>query len=238
MSGAQWARLAKATADRFTVVVPDLIGSGRTADRVGTTLADDVAAVVALLETLPAPAVLVGHSYGGLVAVEAALRAPTRVRALALYEPVILALAGEAGSDVAKAQLARIPTLMAGPVDDGGRAWVEGFVDWWNGAGFFSRLTEAVQAQNVATALVARRQVEGVGQQTLTRARVATIAVPTLVLTGETSPEAARESAAIAVAAMPNATLRTIAGAGHMGPLTHGAVVVEAMLAFLAADAG
>jgi len=42
--------------------------------------------VVALLGDGPEPAVLVGHSYGGLVAREAADRAPARVRRLVLLE--------------------------------------------------------------------------------------------------------------------------------------------------------
>jgi pimeloyl-ACP methyl ester carboxylesterase len=232
MSGAQWAKLAAAARDRYAVHVPDLIGCGRTPDMANATLADDVDAVVALLAALPGPALVVGHSYGGLVAVEAALVAPERIRALALYEPVIVALAKEAGSALAQQQVGRIDAIMAAAIDDGGRAWVEQFIDWWNGDGFFARLPASAQAQNVATALVSRRQVEGVRQQTVSLARLATLTTPTLLLTGETSPAAAREAAALAVSVMARARVDVVVGAGHLGPLTHGAEVNARLLAF------
>jgi magnesium chelatase accessory protein len=44
-------------------------------------------AVVAALESLHEPAVLVGHSYGAAVVLRAALHAPTRVRGIVLVTP-------------------------------------------------------------------------------------------------------------------------------------------------------
>jgi pimeloyl-ACP methyl ester carboxylesterase len=74
------------------ILAPDLRGHGRTT--LPTTLkltsldpfADDL---VRLLDAIDRPVVLAGHSLGGAVSVLAAARAPKRVRALALVEPVI-----------------------------------------------------------------------------------------------------------------------------------------------------
>jgi pimeloyl-ACP methyl ester carboxylesterase len=81
----------QALADRFQVVVPDRPGHGRSADpgRPDDALADG-ALVAHLLER---GAHLVGHSYGGCVALAAAARRPESVRSLTLIEPAMAALA-------------------------------------------------------------------------------------------------------------------------------------------------
>lgn len=234
MSSAQFGRLRREAATSFTVTTPDLLGVGATPMPEGPyTLQREVDALLALLDTLPAPARVVGHSFGGLVAVEAALRAPTRFAALALYEPVIVVLAAHGGSDAAKAEVARIADLMTIPVDDGGALWVEQFIDWWNGPGFFARMPPAAQKPQLATALQAHRQAGVVGEASFSADDLRRLAVPTLFLIGETSPTAARESARLAAAAMPSARVDVVTGAGHMGPLTHAAAVNERLLQFL-----
>lgn len=55
-------------------------------DRLLDVLVDDL---VAVLEDLPSPAAVVGHSLGGRVAVAAALRDPERIACLVLEEPAL-----------------------------------------------------------------------------------------------------------------------------------------------------
>ena len=59
--------------------------------------------------------------------------------------------------------------------------------------------------------------------------------VPTLLLTGERSPLAARRTCDVLTRTMPRATLQVIAGAGHMGPLTHADDVNARVTRFLEA---
>ncbi|MFQ6196001.1 alpha/beta fold hydrolase [Streptomyces sp. NPDC000405] len=83
----QWQPLTEAVADRFTVVAPDLSGSGGTTDHGGpltlADLADEVlaAADAAGLDTFH----LAGHSLGSAVATHLAATRPERVRSLALH---------------------------------------------------------------------------------------------------------------------------------------------------------
>lgn len=75
-----WSEQVEAFAARHRVVTLDLAGHGESGMRTEWTLAafgEDVAAVVEALD-LP-PVVLVGHSLGGAVALEAARRMPDRV---------------------------------------------------------------------------------------------------------------------------------------------------------------
>lgn len=242
MTGRQFSRFAAEAKDRFRVACPDLLGMGQTPLPTSPpySLALERDAVVSLLEQTAAasgePAYVFAHSFGGLVALEAMTHRPELVRKLAVYEPVIVGLVHETGSAEARAQIARIASILQQPVDDDspetGRRFVEAFVDWWNAPGFFAQLPEAQQQQHVETARHSYRQASCVAQMTLRAERLADTAVPTLFLVGETSPTSAREAAHVAARAMPQAALRVIAGAGHMGPLTHGGVVNQAVLSF------
>src|SRR5215212_8645123 len=70
-SGAQWRALAERLSARYRVIAPDLYGYGGTAGWAGRgtfCLAHEAALVRGLMERLDEPAHLVGHSYGGAVA--------------------------------------------------------------------------------------------------------------------------------------------------------------------------
>ena len=250
MTSRQFARLTAAAEGTFTVTAPDLQGVGQTplpdeAVQGPWTLDSEVRALLALLSSLSAPACVFGHSFGGLVAIEAALREPARFAALCLYEPVIVSLMGSTGSAAARAEVARIAELMAIPVDDddddddddGDRAgfsetWVRGFVDWWNGPGSFDRLPEAARQQALDQALVSHRHVASMALAHVSVDTLRTLTVKTHFMIGTTSPTAARESVQLASTTMPHASLEVIDGAGHMGPLTHAAIVNERVLEF------
>jgi pimeloyl-ACP methyl ester carboxylesterase len=82
-----WSRVAPILAERQPVVLLDLTGHGGSDDRAwydGDVWAAEVAAVVR--QTCDGPAVLVGHSMGGLVAITAAARTPELVAGLVLVD--------------------------------------------------------------------------------------------------------------------------------------------------------
>src|SRR5947209_4813108 len=71
-------------ADRFTLIMPDLPGHGQSPAH-GRASADRDAILVA--DLLDDGVHLVGHSYGGAVALRAAARRPDAVHSLVLIEP-------------------------------------------------------------------------------------------------------------------------------------------------------
>jgi pimeloyl-ACP methyl ester carboxylesterase len=233
MSSRQWARFVRDASPRYRVFSADLLGVGRTAlGDAPYSLAREAEALLALIDRMDGPVSLLAHSFGGLVAMEAAVRAPTKIKSMALFEPVIVVLAREAESPEARAQIAAINTLMARDVRDGYAHWLEGFIDWWNGPGFFQTLPVPTRDQYLATAHEAHRQARVVPTSTLTVEALRHLSIPTLFLTGTSSPATARESAQIAADAMPHGRIQRVEGAGHMAPLTHGSIVNSAVLAF------
>jgi pimeloyl-ACP methyl ester carboxylesterase len=90
MGSMQWARIARGLAPR-RCVMPDWLGYGKS-DTVSDGAKDwtiDLDALLALIDAEESPVDLVGHSYGGFLALRAALRRPDRVRRLVVHEPVV-----------------------------------------------------------------------------------------------------------------------------------------------------
>jgi pimeloyl-ACP methyl ester carboxylesterase len=82
-----WQAQVEHLSPRHEVHAPDLRGHGTAPGTPDECTIETFGADIArLLETLPAPAVLAGHSLGCRVVLEACLRAPARVAALALVD--------------------------------------------------------------------------------------------------------------------------------------------------------
>jgi pimeloyl-ACP methyl ester carboxylesterase len=99
-SARQWQPLAAALAPRFRVHAIDLHGHGERSPWRGAralSLADE-AALVAPVLSREGDVHLVGHSYGGAVALKVASMYPQHVRSVTVYEPVMFRwLVGGAG---------------------------------------------------------------------------------------------------------------------------------------------
>jgi lipase len=104
--GRRWQPLATQHLAEISVAAPDLIGHGRSSWAAPWTIDANVAALAALLEQqADGPVVVVGHSFGGAIAVHLAAAHPARVAALVLLDPAI-ALDGAWMHEIASAMLA------------------------------------------------------------------------------------------------------------------------------------
>src|SRR5262249_21619018 len=72
----------------FTVFAVDRRGRGRSGDARDYRIEREFEDVIAVVDAIGGPVTLLGHSYGGICALEAALRT-SAVRRLILYEPPI-----------------------------------------------------------------------------------------------------------------------------------------------------
>ena len=73
----------------LTIVAPDLRGHGQSTKDGPWTVAQHVHDLIPLLEALGPRTVVLGHSYGGLIAWELARAAPDRLSGLVLVDPAI-----------------------------------------------------------------------------------------------------------------------------------------------------
>lgn len=90
-SGAhQWQALIAALAPRRRVIAPNLLGYGRTDPRDAAARRDVAAqagALLPLLDGLAGPIDLVGHSFGGVIALQLAAALGRRAGRVAVFEP-------------------------------------------------------------------------------------------------------------------------------------------------------
>jgi pimeloyl-ACP methyl ester carboxylesterase len=108
-SGSYWGGAFDPLAERGPLVVPDLLGFGRSPmptagdDGAGYDADAHAAALLTLLDELgvAAPAVVAGHSFGGLIGLRLASLRPDRVRAVVMFGPPLYRGAAEARKRIA-----------------------------------------------------------------------------------------------------------------------------------------
>ncbi|HTE56553.1 MAG TPA: alpha/beta hydrolase [Kofleriaceae bacterium] len=225
-SSGQWRPLMDRLADRFHVLAADLYGYGKSPpwpEGPGLTLADEVGLLEPVFRAAGDPFHLVGHSYGGAVALRAALDRPDRLRSLILFEPVLFAvLMAEDPDQPAAREIASVRDDTSAAVDRGaGDESGERFVDYWMGQGTWAGMPEQ-RRPGVATAM---RKVKDEWHACFTEptplATFAGLDVPTLFIVGSDSPASSRGVARLLLGTLPRVTTVEIPGVGHMGPVTH-----------------
>jgi pimeloyl-ACP methyl ester carboxylesterase len=166
---------------------------------------------------------LVGHSYGGAVALAAALAEPERVASLVLFEPVLFSLliaedpAQPAAREILAVRDDTVAALERGdPQASGAR-----FVDYWMGPGTWAALP-APRREGLALAMgTVRAEWEAAFREPAPLSAFGTLEMPVLYLTGSESPASAHGVARLLAKALPRVTTIEIEGVGHMGPVTH-----------------
>jgi pimeloyl-ACP methyl ester carboxylesterase len=235
-SSAQWRGLMDRLAPRFHVLAGDSHGAGRgpawPVDR-ALRLQDEVALLQPLCSRAGEPLALVGHSYGGAVALLAALQQPPR--ALVLYEPTLFALLDEETPPPNEAEGIRQTVAdAAAHLARGDRSAAAGrFIDFWMGEGNWSRTPENRRAP-IEDAIV---NVQGWGTALFTQptplSDFSALDLPVLLMTGSDSPTSSRAVAQRLAHVLPRVRLLEFKGLGHMGPVTHPEVVNAAIEDFL-----
>ena len=210
------------------MVAPDLIGCGTAGPWSGThafTASDEAARIVDIIDAAEAPVHLVGHSYGGGVALRVARERPTRIASLTLYEPVAFHLLKTAGPD-GHAAFEEIMAL-AGRIDRAVLcgaffAAAEMFIEHWNGAGSWAAMDPNAQSLVARYIPKACLEFRAMAQEPTSVGAYRRFNFPTLLMVGEHTTEPVRIIARQLAKAMKFCSLRTVFGAGHMGPFTHG----------------
>jgi pimeloyl-ACP methyl ester carboxylesterase len=215
------------------VLAPDFPGYGKSQAWSGATrrtLASDADIVSSLARDASGPIHLVGHSYGGAVALWYAMRHPSTVKSLTLIEPVafnVLRCGGRARralfDEIDEVASVVVSALARGDHWNG----MAHFIDYWNGEGTWQEMPEerktlvASQIENIA------QEFGAVFDEGLQAAAYERLHVPTAIVRGDQSRAPAMSVAASLSRAIPTASLHTVEGAGHMLPLTHKTQVMD-----------
>ena len=233
-SGRQWRALHSQLADGYQVLAPDLYGSGASPPWPPgreLTLADEVALLEPVFEAAGGPFHLVGHSYGGAVAVRAALTYPGCFRSLVLIEPVLfgLLIAEDPHQPAAREVVALCQHTRAavevGALDSAARR----FIDYWMGTGTWAGMPPQQRATVAQAMPGVRSQWTAIFAETTPLPAYSLLDLPILYLEGSKSPPSTRAVTRLLSQALPNVTLTQLKDAGHMAPLTHPGLVNAAI---------
>ncbi len=231
LGAAQWGPVAPRLAEAWRVLAPDLLGCGGTdpwPDPDHYALAADIAVVRAVAEHAGAPVHLVGHSYGGLLALRLATEAPALVRSLAVYEPVAFGVLDAHDPEGAASLRDALDPTFFDPATGGDEAWLQRFVDFWNGPGAWVALSERTRAALLASGRKSFLEVRALVDEAWPVERF-DVRVPTLIMSGTRSPRAARGVCRVLAETLPAARLEVFDGAGHMAPIAEAKRFVRAL---------
>ena len=221
---AAWRPIIDLLKDRFRTVATSLMGYGgteeiRTADN--CTVDQQAEAVEAVIAHTGSAVHLIGHSWGGSVALSVALRGKAQLASLVLFEANPCDVLRQSGDNetydlVRQMWDGYVKAYAAGERDAARRV-----IDLWEGAGSFDRMPPRVREYVIQTTPSNILDWSAHWAFRAILADYATIKVPALVLHGGETHIAMRRVARILGAQMPKAKLGEIEGARHFLISTH-----------------
>jgi pimeloyl-ACP methyl ester carboxylesterase len=221
-SGSQWRSLAERLGAGYRVMAPDLIGYGANRKWVveeGFTLAREAAPIIADIRE---PVHLVGHSYGGAVALHIARTRPQLVRSLTLIEPSAFHLLrdGDAIDAAALREITEVAFQARTSLASGDHLGGYGrFADYWN-PGSWDAMPADKRASFAPQLGKVTRDFEAIFSERV-GSKELRLAMPALLVQGGCTTLPARCVVDRLRKTLPAAAFRVVQGAGHMLPITH-----------------
>jgi pimeloyl-ACP methyl ester carboxylesterase len=220
----EWLPLIETLRSDWRVLAPDFIGYGKSdpwpaseAFRTDT----DLSVLLALAEKTEGKLHLVAHSYGAALALEAARTLGSRVKSLALVEPVSFHLLRQERRPE-WAEIEKLGKTVLGAVARGDdRVAAAAFMSYWLGR--FRWFIAPERFKSAITATIPKVALEfGILVEAPTTLQdYAEITAPTLLVKGSKTPAPTRAVVDLLGKTLPNARVETLRGAGHMSPFTH-----------------
>jgi pimeloyl-ACP methyl ester carboxylesterase len=231
----QWRKLKHHLPEDFALVAPELFGTTATGHWPGShafSLGDEAQPILEMIDRHRGPIHLLGHSYGGGVAMHVCAARPDRITSLALYEPSafhLLPSFGDRGSrahdEIMEVVIDIREKFVTGAHHDAARR----FVDYWDVDGAFSSMKPEHQSDLLRYMPKALLDFHALLTEATTLEAYQRIASPALVMRGEHAPTPTRTIADALLLLLPDAVQIVFKGAGHMGPISHSEIVAEAI---------
>lgn len=226
-----WGELADRLAAGATVIDYDRRGWCGTPGE-ARSLSDHARDLAELLGRLPAPAVVVGWSIGGVIALETAALTPERVHALVLLEPPLHAKRHPTFA-MFRGVVGGILLGKLGAAKVGARAFYRWAFRRRSGEHDFLRHPHLAEASMAQARAVTRELALGTGEH-LGPDDLARVRCPVVLLTGDESVAAFEAATNRIAAALPQARVTRVERSGHALQLDRPDAVASAALAMIA----
>ncbi len=231
--------MLEALAGRFHLGAVNPAGYGATGrwhEARPKSLSYEVRAAAEVIGVLGGSADVIGHSFGGAVALRMAVESPELLRALVLIEPAsyqLLAAAGERPlfDEVESINMRFVETVEAGDLD----AAFRGYIDYYGGGpGTWAAMPERGKDRLLANAPALAAELHAVQHDAISPDDLSGIDLPTLVIAGGDTIPAHRRIAELAATLIPGARIAEVPDAGHMVAVTHPEETTALLEQFLA----
>ena len=240
-TGAAWRPVMAGWNGAFRCVTTSLLGYGGTAER-RTSSDPSIAHVADALETVirraGGPVHLVGHSFGGLVSLIVALRKEAPLASLTIVEAPALELLRAVGEDEHYGAFRKMTDRYFAAFEGGDREAVAAMIDFYGGAGTYASWPQRVRDYAIETTHVNIVDWTSARGFPLTTAALASMEVPTLVMTGTASHPAPRRANELLGQHIPGAQFTLIEGAAHFMIATHAGEIARRIAEHVRTEAG
>jgi pimeloyl-ACP methyl ester carboxylesterase len=233
----QWHSLIERLAHNNRCIAFDLMGYGNAIsppDELRFSLAEEVHRIRLRLDDLVSRGSrfhIVGHSYGGAVALRLAQELMSEVRSLTLFEPVAFHLLPDShgavsmirtvaecvGREVATARKAAL-----GSLDELAHKLLPAtqvFIDFWSGQGAFDSIDKKRQLSMSALLPQVALDFQALLGDPAKLQRLYSLAVPTCLIGGRLSPRCSHQLLHVLEAVLPRVELHWVPS-GHLAPIT------------------
>jgi pimeloyl-ACP methyl ester carboxylesterase len=230
----RWLNVVKLLSEKRCVYLVDRRGRGKSGGHAPYAPEREVEDVLAVLQAIPGPIDLLGHSSGAILALQVAARVPSKLERLVVYEPPVFFAEPDL---IARDLPERLEALLAAGQRD---LAVETFLREGprNSEDSLRSLKTGPAWAGMVSGLGHTVPYDSHVQRSFSAdpAELARIQIPTLMLVGGASPERMRIGAETITARLPHAQLSELAGQQHMAMLQAPSLFAEAVSAFLGSE--
>ncbi len=227
----RWDPVLPALAERFTVYAFDRRGRGGSGDSEGYAIDREFADTVAAIDAFGSPVDVIGHSYGAMCGLEAALLTGN-MRRLVLYEPPYRL----SDQPISPPEVVdRLEQRLAAGDRDGVIEVMMGELVGVPPDALAELRTRPAWAARMAAAHTIPRELRAVEEYRFDPERFRGVATPTLLLIGGESPAHMHAATRAAAEALPNARTVVLPGQGHVAMDTAPELFTTEVLHFLRA---
>jgi pimeloyl-ACP methyl ester carboxylesterase len=223
-TGAAWRPVIAAWDHRFRSVTTSLLGYGGTAERrtaSDTAIAHEAGALESVVRSSGGRVHLVGHSFGGLVALAVALRNRVPLASLTIIEAPATEILREPAQNRHYRAFLQMTDVYFAAFERGEAEAIATMIDFYGGAGTFVSWPMRVRAYAIETTPTNILDWATARDFPLAAESLAVLQLPTLVLLGSASHSAVRRANVLLGERIKGATVAAIDGAAHFMTTTH-----------------
>lgn len=229
-SSRQWRQFRATIGDEYRVLTPDLCGYGGEsfAKTKRFSLDDEVDRVLDQIGESAEPIHVVGHSYGGAVALRFASRFPYRVKSLTLYEPAECLLLFEEGLHTDEAcEIRGLREVFMQQSRSIFFRWFAAreYINYWSGKNAWRGMRHHQKRRVVSVVPKIAAEWDALFSSSASLGDGSQFSMPVRILCGTRTKCTARRTAELLEAKIATASLQFVEGLSHMGPVTHAELV-------------